>query len=353
MPPSPSRLLRWLRRLLLLLGGIGVFVLSLQLLKQGTAEYGHQIMHWLQISNGVGALGFGWLLSYVFLSGSPVAAVAVSLFASGTINDLQTFMMITGSRLGASFVVLLIGFVYYLRGHRQEVSVSTGVIALLTTAAIYIPALLPGYWLLSSGVLETWQLQEALSVNSWLDALYTPIMQQLELWLPGWALLLCGMVALPSSMGLIDRALPDLSPQHGTSLSLEKLAHNPLALFLVGAAITSLTLSVSVSISLLVPLVIKGMVQPRQTLPYIMGANITTFIDTLLAAFVAGGPQAFTIVLVEMVSVCLISLAVLLLCYSPFERGILALQALMIRNMHTLAAFIAVMFVLPVLLLLL
>jgi hypothetical protein len=264
--------------------------------------------------------------------------------------------MITGSRLGAAFVVLMIGFVYSLRGHRQDISISTGVIALLTTAAIYIPALLPGYWLLSSGLLESWQLQEALSVNSWLDALYTPIVQQLELWLPGWALLLCGMVALPGSMGLIDRALPDISPQHSASFStfsMEKLAYNPLALFLVGAAVTSLTLSVSVSIALLVPLVIKEMVQPRQTLPYIMGANITTFIDTLLAAFVAGGPQAFSIVLVEIVSVCLISLSVLLLCYPSFERGILALQQRMTRSMPLLAAFIAVMFILPVVLLLL
>jgi uncharacterized membrane protein YjfL (UPF0719 family) len=123
-------------------------------------------------------------------------------------------------------------------------------------------------------------------------------------------------------------------------------------MFLLGCAVTSVTLSVSVSLSILVPLSAKGLVRRENTLPYIMGANITTFIDTLVAALINGGPAAFTIVLVEMISVATLSLLVLLLCYRPFERSVLRLQELIIRDNRTLGVFLCIMLTIPVILLL-
>jgi len=125
-----------------------------------------------------------------------------------------------------------------------------------------------------------------------------------------------------------------------------------MAMFLLCCAVTSVTLSVSVSLSILVPLSAKGLVRRENTLPYIMGANITTFIDTLVAALINGGPAAFTIVLVEMISVAVLSLVVLLLCYRPFERGVLSLQEMIIQNNRTLGAFLCIMLIIPVILLL-
>lgn len=342
----------WLHRLLMLLAGLFIFILALQLVKQGAREYGQQIIQWLQVSNPTSSLGFGWLLSYVFLSGSPVAAIAVALFAAGTISDVQTFTMITGSRLGASFVVLLVGFVYHLRGYRQESSISTGVMALLTTAAIYLPALVPGYWLLTSGALEFGQLQAAAPVDSWSDQIYTPMVQVLDAWLPGWALLIGGIVALLGGFSLIDRALPALTPDHAMPTRIERLMNYPITLFLLGAAITSFTLSVSVSLSLLIPLVARGIIRPRHSLPYIMGANITTFIDTLVAALLIGGPAAFTIVFVEMASVALLSGLVLIFCYRWFEQALVKLHDRIIQNNSLLVFFIGIMLIVPVLLLL-
>ena len=114
----------------------------------------------------------------------------------------------------------------------------------------------------------------------------------------------------------------------------------------------SLTLSVSVSLSILVPLSARGLVRRENTLPYIMGANITTFIDTLVAALINGGPAAFTIVLVEMISVAVLSLLVLSLAYRPFERAILRAQEVIIRSNQTLGAFLCIMLIIPVILLL-
>jgi solute carrier family 34 (sodium-dependent phosphate cotransporter) len=343
----------WLRTLLFALIGLFLFILALQLLKQGARIYGGQIVQFLRITSATNSLGFGWLLAYVFLSGSPVAAIAVSFFAGGTISALQAFTMITGSRLGASFIVLFVGFVYYLRGHQRSASVAIGVLALLTTAAIYLPALALGYWLLTSGLLDTLQMSPDTPVSSFIDAMYGPIFELIKRWgIPGWLEFLGGVGALLLAFSLLDRALPEMSAERSSFQRIGQLVYRPTAMFLLGAAVTSVTLSVSVSLSILVPLSAKGLVRRENTLPYIMGANITTFIDTLVAALIQGGPQAFTIVLVEMVSVTILSLLTLLLFYRSFERAILRLQELILHDNRTLSAFLCIMLVVPLMLLL-
>lgn len=343
----------WLPKLLIMIVGLLVFILALQLLKQGAKVYGRQIVQYLDISTDINSLGFGWLLAYLFLSGSPVAAIAVSFFSAGTITDMQAFTMITGSRLGASFIVLFVGFIYYLRGHQRSASISIGVLALLTTAAIYLPALAVGYWLLRSGVFRSLQVSATTPVSSFIDAIFDPILDLIA-WagLPGWAVFGLGIGTLLLGFNLLDRALPEMNPERSSFQRIGRLVYRPMAMFLLGCAVTSVTLSVSVSLSILVPLSAKGLVRRENTLPYIMGANITTFIDTLVAALINGGPAAFTIVLVEMISVAVLSLLVLALCYRPFERTILRLQEIVIRNNRTLGAFLCTMLIVPVILLL-
>jgi sodium-dependent phosphate cotransporter len=343
----------WLRTLLFTLVGLFIFILALQLLKQGARVYGSQIINFLHITNMANSLGFGWLLAYAFLSGSPVAAIAVSFFAAHTIDGLQAFTMITGSRLGASFIVLFVGFIYYLRGHQRSASISIGVLALLTTAAIYLPALVLGYWLLTSGMLNALQVSADTPIGSFIDQIYGPILDLIKRWsLPGWLVFLGGVGSLLLAFNLLDRALPEMNAERSSFQRIGRLVYRPMAMFLLGAAVTSVTLSVSVSLSILVPLSAKGLVRRENTLPYIMGANITTFIDTLVAALIQGGPAAFTIVLVEMVSVSILSLLTLFLFYRSFERAILRLQELIIRDNRTLGVFLCIMLIVPIFLLL-
>src|SRR3954454_76545 len=181
---APNRALtiipRWLPKLLIMIVGLLAFILALQLLKQGAKVYGGEIIRMLRVSNAANTLGFGWLLAYIFLSGSPVAAIAVSFFAAGTITDMQAFTMITGSRLGASFIVLFVGFLYYLRGHQRSASISIGVLAVLATAAIYEAPLAGRCCLLTCGVFGSLQVSATTPISSLIDAIYGPILDLLK-----------------------------------------------------------------------------------------------------------------------------------------------------------------------------
>ena len=82
-------------------------------------------------------------------------------------------------------------------------------------------------------------------------------------------------------------------------------------MFALGLAITAMTLSVSLSLTLLVPLSLKGYVKRDNIIPYVMGANIATWVDTLVAALLLENSRAFTIVFTEMAVGGCFSLAVL------------------------------------------
>src|SRR5690606_31126346 len=105
----------WPLRVAYLLGGLGLFVTALGLMKAGGAGLVPTLEGSILTDNAWSTLGLGWLGACLVLSGSPVAASALTLLAGGAIDQTQAFAMLTGSRLGASFVVLVAGAVYALR----------------------------------------------------------------------------------------------------------------------------------------------------------------------------------------------------------------------------------------------
>jgi hypothetical protein len=124
-------------------------------------------------------------------------------------------------------------------------------------------------------------------------------------------------------------------------------------MFGLGAAITLVSMSVSVSLSILVPLHHRGLVRREMIIPYIMGANITTFVDTLFAAVLMGKSFAFTIVLAEIMSIAVVSIIILATVYRPYQKMMLASVVwVMAQNRH-LILFVSVILIIPVILMLL
>ena len=103
-------------------------------------------------------------------------------------------------------------------------------------------------------------------------------------------------------------------------------------MFLLGLVVTAVTMSVSVSVGILVPLSARGYIRRENLIPYMLGANISTLVDTLAAGVLLGDPRATSVVLVHMVSGILVSLPIVLLIYHPYERGLSRALAWVTRN---------------------
>ena len=71
MSDVQDRRQRW-KRLGLGLAGLLLFVLALALMKEGAGGLAPLLRGHLDITNAADSMGFGWLMAYLVLSGSPV-----------------------------------------------------------------------------------------------------------------------------------------------------------------------------------------------------------------------------------------------------------------------------------------
>jgi sodium-dependent phosphate cotransporter len=331
-----------------------LFVLAVEVMKKGAGSLAPLIQNHLAVTNVADSLGFGWLMAYVILSGSPVAAIAMALLGSRAILPAQALTMVTGSRLGASFIVLLIGFIYTLRGHERKTALSTGILSLLLTGSVQLLALPVGLLIVGRGGWlgsVEWPVLTSLSIgiNSVLDPVLNPVTAALPLWL----LFLIGVGLIVISFRLFDHALPQLRLNKTGLGQIPRLVYRPVVMFLLGIIITILTMSVSISIGILVPLSARGYVRRENLIPYILGANISTLVDTLAAAVLLCDPRAVTIVLIHMASGILVSLPVVLLAYQPYERMMSRALAWVTKSRKNFALFLGAIFVVPIILILL
>lgn len=331
--------------------GVLLFVLALQLVKAGAAGL-VPLLDGLDIAGPLNSVGFGWLLAYGALSGSPVAAIGITLLAGGTLSEAEAFGVVGGSRLGASFIVLAVGFILYLRRKRDADGLYIGVVALITTFTTQGPAILLGLISIEAGWLDPVRFTVPALVTDWVDAVYGPPVDLVERFAPDLAVFVAGVLVLLGSFTIFDRALPRLEGEaDGLRRLFSRLNTRPL-MFLMGSVITCLTLSVSISLTVLVPLSLKGYLKRDHVIPYVMGANITTFIDTLAGALVLGGDRAFTVVLTEMLSVAFVSLIALVLFYGPYSRVVLGAAGWTTSRPRNLSLFLCAILAVPLVLLL-
>ncbi len=337
-------------RALFAVGGVGLFILALQVIKTGASGL-LPLLDNLQVSGGANALGFGWLFAYVVLSGSPVAAIGISLLSGGTFDQSEAFAVVGGSRLGASFIVLAVGFVLYLRGRRSPDGLSIGVIALLTTMTTQGPAIGLGLVSLHYGWLDGFRFDTPAGIANGIDTIYGPAVDLVDRWLPAGLVFVAGVGILIGAFSLFDRALPQMEGEADVIRRRLHFLGSRWLMFALGGTVTLITLSVSISITALVPLALKGYVRRDHVIPYVMGANITTFVDTLFASVLLGGNAAFTVVLTEMLSVGLISSIILVFFYGPYSRAILSMAHWTTVKPRNLSLFLGAIVAIPALLL--
>ena len=342
------------RRALLICISLFLVVLSFELIKSGTANLqalvpgisGRGVFAWL---------GLGWLFSCVLFSGSPVAVIALGLLRGGGLDETECFAMIIGSRLGASFVVLAVGLTYDLRVRGQRGGVYVGTLAFLTTASVYIPTLGIGYAVIHYELLPDLAIGLPAFFQDGVGAVFAPIVAVASdacaaVGLPMWMLIILGIICLIIAFKVFDHTLPGTDPLGGRVGQLSMMIFRPSIAFLIGMLVTCITLSVSLSLTLLVPLTVRGLIRRENLIPYILGANITTFVDTLMIAFLAGPSPAVAIVLCAIITVTVISLPIVFLVYRPYERLLDATATAICSKRRYLALFVILIFLVPLIL---
>jgi Na+/phosphate symporter len=339
-------------RIVLILLSLCAFVLGLTLMKEGARSLAPQIEESLDLS-GIGhSLGFGWLVAMLILSGSPIGAASLTFYDAEAINERSALAMIVGSRVGAAFIVLAIGFIYVMRGRDRTRSLGVGLLSLVVSATTYLPALPLGMVLLKSGALEWATIPSDSAAYEAIKHILEPVAQTSIGLLGHLGTFFAGLAVIIVSLNLFDRALPDMEEAEEERKQLRRNLHRPWVMFIAGAAITLISLSVTISLSILVPLSQHRIVKQKTIVPYIMGANITTLVDTLFAAAVMDNPEAVSIVLAGLGGIIFVSIMILVAVYRRYENIMLAVSEWVMGSRRNLAIFMSILALVPLVLLL-
>lgn len=336
-------------KLALFVASLFLFVLGILLLREGARALAPLVERYLTLTHPLRSFSAGWLAAMAIMSGSPVAAVSLAFLDAHLLTPLSAFTMIMGSRFGASFIVLCIGFVYVLRGRDLLTSLGMGLLSFGVTISLYILGIFPGIWLLQSGRLQGVPRPPGTAVDSVIDLVFKPLTGVVSAFLPSWAVFVVGFLIILASFALFDRCLPTQTLKRSELGKVSRYIYRPVVMFLLGAAITMISMSVSLSISILVPLNDRGLVRRENVIPYIMGANITTFIDTLLASLLMSSPHAFDVVLAEMLSIACAAALLLLLAYHRYEHLMQHFVEWVTARPRHLLLFLFLLFALPIL----
>lgn len=336
-----------LSKVLHFVAALFLFVLAIQLMKEGAGWIGFRLEASGLFDNAYQTLGLGWLGAYLVLSGSPIAATALAFHSADAITPLQTFAMLSGSRLGASFIVLLVGFLYALRSDNRRESLGMGVLALSMTAIVYVPGMLLGYGILRSGALSGVRWTASSDVQGMIDVGWGWALDPMASVFPAPLLFPVGLGVILVSFKLLDRVLPALDGEKHADSKGHWLT-KPWPMFFLGSLAALLTLSVSVALTVLVPLASKGYVRREEAIPYIAGANIMTLADTLVAAMLLGTASGVHVVLAQFIAVAIITVALLAFFYRWLQRGIMALDEWVVGSTVRLWLFVGVLFIVPV-----
>ena len=117
-----------------------------------------------------------------------MAAAALTFYDAGVVSELGAYAMIIGSRLGASFIVLFIGFISVLRGRDRSTSLGMGLLSLTVTGSTYFFAFIIGAVILQTGLLDQVQLSSGMLLSSIIDLIFEPIVRTLVAFLSNWSL---------------------------------------------------------------------------------------------------------------------------------------------------------------------
>ncbi|MFB6354246.1 MAG: sodium:phosphate symporter, partial [Halobacteriales archaeon] len=167
---------------------------------------------------------------------------------------------------------------------------------------------------------------------------------------PGPAFLLA-VAVLFGSLKLFDRVLAGVDTATLRRRFFRQFRRTWLA-FGVGLLITSATTSVAFSLGVIVPLYNRRYVKREELIPYVLGANLGTLLDTLVVAVVLPTPTGVAVVLFLLVIATAVTLAALAVA-GPYTRLVATIDDRLVEDRVAFGAFVAGLLLLPLALLLL
>jgi len=293
------------------------------------------------------ALGLSWLATYAIANGSLVAALSLSLFSADLLVPSQLFLMVVGSRLGAAAVVVFIGAFDFLSEEIDTLreSTSLGLLTFLLTHSVYLPALVVGYLALPYLPRPSETGASPVAVDPRFPDVLSLVTEALvEALGPGVAFAVAvGCILL--SLRLFDRILDSVDKRRLRRRYITTF-NDKWVSFGIGLLLTGVTTSVAFSLGIVVPLYNRGHIKRTEIMPFVLGANVGTLVDTLIVAVALETPTGVAVV-ATLLAIGLVISVLLLLAYPLYSSVVGTVQNRILADQRYFVGFLVSLVLIP------
>ena len=293
------------------------------------------------------ALGLSWLGAYTLGNGSVIAALALSLFTVDIVSPAQLFLMIAGSRLGAAAIVVFIGALDYFQKKRYSLqkSVSMGLLTFLLTLSIYLPVTVLGYVSLPFLSDPLQSISRGVTLDFPALAVFDPVTVAITERIGPIFTFILAIVLLFGSLKVFDRLLAEVDTATLRNRFFSHLQRTWVS-FAIGLLVTGVTTSVAFSLGVIVPLYNRGYVERDELIPYVLGGNLGTLLDTLVVAVALNSPVGTAIVL-ELLAIAGLVTLVALVFHETYCHFIVSVDERLLTDRSVFLVFALLLLLVP------
>ena len=340
---------------------IYLFVSSIEMIKVSAKALGHSGVDYVigLIRGPITGVFAGWFGTALVQSSGAFDSIVVALVSAGIIPMITAVGIILGAEVGTTITSLLVSVIGYMRRDIKMFK-STFIIALIhfwyNIGTLLICLTLE----LTLGVFsniaiigsEFFSQVPGMALIPSVFDLVSPWVKFVLRYVPGWIGLMGGCALLIFSLSRSERYMTRVFKTDVSRRLLNTAFGSVTKSLLAGFIFTALVPSTSVMVSLLIPLAAAGIIDASYNiLPYILGANIGTVFDVMIAALATGDPSAIGVWLVHLAN-NLLGAAVFLPFLRQFSNFVEKTNDFITVSWKRTVTFVASFHILPLLLIL-
>jgi len=353
-PPAPKprrlKVLNAIRRIIMISISLLVLLVGLDIIKSS-------IVSWINIdfltqffNTPLKSFFVSYLMTEITMSGSPIAWAFVSLGEVLNLSQQSLTAAIMGTRGGINSFLLITGILMLIRWKSLKRALGITVIQFLVTISVTTLAAVFVFGIVKLWIMETFAeyIGNSITMNSMLSSVTEFFSQAIVVQIPNgiitgiiWLLLLIG------GLFLFDKSFSFIA--HGDNKKFIRKIVSVSTSFIWGFIITALTLSLSVSIAMLLPLYVRKVINRKMLIAYILWANISTLFDTVFLWIISNSTTSIKVILSFLAAIT-IAVIIFMAIFKPYQHVISNFADKILKNKYTFIIFTAIMLLFPVIL---
>tara|TARA_Y100000310_G_C20618586_1_gene782002 strand:- start:338 stop:1459 length:1122 start_codon:yes stop_codon:yes gene_type:complete len=278
-----------------------LFILAIQLIKKASGLIAPDARQFI-FSNlsPLKAIAAGWFSTSIAQSSGAVSSLAVTFVGNGLIDLPIAVYILIGASMGTTITALIISLITVSKKkkdfrHGFEIALCYSIYSFILVFIVffleYFFALFSrlSFYLatLFQGNFSYLKVPDVVDVATGL--IVKPIISNNHIVLT----FLVAFLILIFALKFISRSVVEVMGGEVKAKNfINKYFDSPVKAYFMGVILTAIVFSSSITISLLVPLAVGGLIGLRRSIPFILGADLGTFTDTFLVSLIIGDTHA-------------------------------------------------------------